>query len=738
MAMLDDPDWLLRHIRHSFITSDDTGMCEMVLQENDRMTLDQHKQRIKQLKEEKRIERAKKSQRKGLPDSFGRSTPITSPKRAFSDSSSVSSETPTIDSEDSRDVAPLAPSPDIQSGWDFGGRRRSNTAQKLERIRKDRQNRVKVNSIPWRKKEDIITQDEFGSMFQKKDLSSSKYKNPNEINGEDITFEKTVEREKTVLPNALNTSLPTSVTISDHVTKHLGFDNGQDTSSPVAKLESEDNTSNSTLEGFTTNRKDSSTSPSSNSSVNELTVRTRGVSLLSKLLTESTEQYDNPFREYSKFDGHGQSAPGIRKINIYVWPFGAEKPKYPVLVSVLTHKAKVHDVIGLTCWKYSLENNEPSLTGKTVQRFALHIAEDDGTVDEDFPSLEANEPFSKFKFNTLAMVEKRPTQNDDDKHEGFKQTICVRVNDHEGSSMVKVEDLSIKMGEILRRTLARRKGRNYTGKYVLEYQDRVGEAVNEEQSLESTGVMEFYLVREHSSRGRLQTIALDPELPSFKGEATSPGSDVYKFPPVEHTPSPANTTPAISDGFIFVPATEYVVFHLNLVRKVRSSVPVEFGVGLHQIDVVPVERRENRIANLLSPRVKTLTIRVGMLAYCGVHDPKTRTSSLSVTPPSSSGSFSSSMSSFAYQESISSSKSYERTVFKLYYKLSNDHTDYKHLTLEGPSDDVTDAIEKVNKVMVLSGNRKLQSAFEAHKFGIASSTTSSSHSTLKRRGSLFR
>lgn len=60
--MLDDPDWLLQHIRHSFITSDDTGMCEMVLQDSDMLTLTQHKERIRLMKEDKRKELAMKTQ----------------------------------------------------------------------------------------------------------------------------------------------------------------------------------------------------------------------------------------------------------------------------------------------------------------------------------------------------------------------------------------------------------------------------------------------------------------------------------------------------------------------------------------------------------------------------------------------------------------------------------------------------------------------------------------------------
>ena len=41
-----------------------------------------------------------------------------------------------------------------------------------------------------------------------------------------------------------------------------------------------------------------------------------------------------------------------------------------------------------------------------VSAYCLHIAEDDGEVDTDFPPLDSNEPIHKFGFSTLALVEK--------------------------------------------------------------------------------------------------------------------------------------------------------------------------------------------------------------------------------------------------------------------------------------------------------------------------------------------
>ena len=35
MAMMDDPAFLISHIRNSFITSDETGMCELVIETDD-------------------------------------------------------------------------------------------------------------------------------------------------------------------------------------------------------------------------------------------------------------------------------------------------------------------------------------------------------------------------------------------------------------------------------------------------------------------------------------------------------------------------------------------------------------------------------------------------------------------------------------------------------------------------------------------------------------------------------
>lgn len=65
----------------------------------------------------------------------------------------------------------------------------------------------------------------------------------------------------------------------------------------------------------------------------------------------------------------------------------------------------------------------------SCQGYSLHIAEDDGSVDHDFPALEPSEPISKFGFTTLALLEKQTSGmggNGDDAN-GVKESVFVKV-----------------------------------------------------------------------------------------------------------------------------------------------------------------------------------------------------------------------------------------------------------------------------------------------------------------------
>ncbi|KAK4026800.1 target of rapamycin complex 2 subunit MAPKAP1 [Daphnia magna] len=129
-------------------------------------------------------------------------------------------------------------------------------------------------------------------------------------------------------------------------------------------------------------------------------------SVLARLLAEHASDPDSPFIEYAKFDGNSQLRAPIRTIRIFLSMQTTQERNFPMTVCVIA-SAKVFELIGLVCYKYSQEKREPPLSG-TVDNYALFIAEDDGSPDADFPCLEPKEVVGKFGFTSLALV--RSTQ----------------------------------------------------------------------------------------------------------------------------------------------------------------------------------------------------------------------------------------------------------------------------------------------------------------------------------------
>ncbi|XP_062063516.1 target of rapamycin complex 2 subunit MAPKAP1 isoform X2 [Lepus europaeus] len=314
MAFLDNPTIILAHIRQSHVTSDDTGMCEMVLIDHD---VDLEKIH-----------------------------PPSMPGDSGSEIQGSNGET---------QGCVYAQSVDITSSWDFGIRRRSNTAQRLERLRKERQNQIKCKNIQWKERNSKQSAQELKSLFEKKSL-----------------------KEKP---------------------------------------------------------------PSSGKQ-----------SILSVRLEQCPLQLNNPFNEYSKFDGKGHvGTTATKKIDVYL-PLHSSQDRLLPMTVVTMASARVQDLIGLICWQYTSEGREPKLNDN-VSAYCLHIAEDDGEVDTDFPPLDANEPIHKFGFSTLALVEKYSSPG-----LTSKESLFVRINAAHGFSLIQVDNTKVTMKEILLKAVKRRKG----------------------------------------------------------------------------------------------------------------------------------------------------------------------------------------------------------------------------------------------------------------------------------------
>uniref|UniRef100_A0A8C5UNU3 Target of rapamycin complex 2 subunit MAPKAP1 n=1 Tax=Microcebus murinus TaxID=30608 RepID=A0A8C5UNU3_MICMU len=366
MAFLDNPTIILAHIRQSHVTSDDTGMCEMVLIDHD-VDLE-------------------KIHPPSMPGDSG-------------------SEIQGSNGETQGYI--YAQSVDITSSWDFGIRRRSNTAQRLERLRKERQNQIKCKNIQWKERNSKQSAQELKSLFEKKSL-----------------------KEKP---------------------------------------------------------------PSSGKQ-----------SILSVRLEQCPLQLNNPFNEYSKFDGKGHvGTTATKKIDVYL-PLHSSQDRLLPMTVVTMASARVQDLIGLICWQYTSEGREPKLNDN-VSAYCLHIAEDDGEVDTDFPPLDSNEPIHKFGFSTLALVEKYSSPG-----LTSKESLFVRINAAHGFSLIQVDNTKVTMKEILLKAVKRRKGsQKISGpQYRLEKQSEPNVAVDLESTLESQSAWEFCLVRENSISG--DKVEIDP------------------------------------------------------------------------------------------------------------------------------------------------------------------------------------------------------------------------------------
>uniref|UniRef100_A0A8D8YXE3 Stress-activated map kinase-interacting protein 1 n=2 Tax=Cacopsylla melanoneura TaxID=428564 RepID=A0A8D8YXE3_9HEMI len=133
MALYDNQHWLLSHIRNSFISSDDTGMCEVVM-----MSENIPQQMIQ----------TKYSIYPGLGES---------------------------DEEDDLDM--LSQSIDIHSDLQYGLlRHRSNTASKLEKMEQARKKAAQIRIVKWRRNQTDNSLDDnvLNELFKKKDISSMK------------------------------------------------------------------------------------------------------------------------------------------------------------------------------------------------------------------------------------------------------------------------------------------------------------------------------------------------------------------------------------------------------------------------------------------------------------------------------------------------------------------------------------------------------------------------------------
>nr|XP_045373490.1 target of rapamycin complex 2 subunit MAPKAP1 isoform X2 [Camelus bactrianus] len=382
MAFLDNPTIILAHIRQSHVTSDDTGMCEMVLIDHD---VD--------------LEKIHPS----MPGDSG-------------------SEIQGSNGETQGYV--YAQSVDITSSWDFGIRRRSNTAQRLERLRKERQNQIKCKNIQWKERNSKQSAQELKSLFEKKSL---KEKPPN--SGKQSILSVRLEQCPLQLNNPFNEYSKFDGKASDAVSHMYAIRLLTTSSERKCALKNQE-------------------------------LRIASLNKMCSSLDEGNRPIEEGQVEWMEETSFIEFLPCVlghvgttatKKIDVYL-PLHSSQDRLLPMTVVTMASARVQDLIGLICWQYTSEGREPKLNDN-VSAYCLHIAEDDGEVDTDFPPLDSNEPIHKFGFSTLALVEKYSSPG-----LTSKESLFVRINAAHGFSLIQVDNTKVTMKEILLKAVKRRKG----------------------------------------------------------------------------------------------------------------------------------------------------------------------------------------------------------------------------------------------------------------------------------------
>lgn len=112
---------------------------------------------------------------------------------------------------------------------------------------------------------------------------------------------------------------------------------------------------------------------------------------------------ENPFSYYARFDARVGDRRRTRSYEIILHVLPKEIEDKQIQVVIFTN-ARVKDLIGLICWLYTNEQREPPMNAD-ISKYSLRIAEDNGDIDTDFPSLDPSDFVEKYEFRILALVE---------------------------------------------------------------------------------------------------------------------------------------------------------------------------------------------------------------------------------------------------------------------------------------------------------------------------------------------
>jgi len=300
-------------------------------------------------------------------------------------------------------------------------------------------------------------------------------------------------------------------------------------------------------------------------------------SKLSHLLDNLTAEDSNPWLEYGRFDATGHpDAKMTRFLTIY-YPMtvGDSAAAKPIHLSC-NRDAKVYELIGLACYKYSLESRVPALL-PPVDNYSLFMCEEDGAVDIDFPALDPTDALGKYGFDILALGERSKSD---------PVALCVTLHMPDGTfSQIEVQRKDITMGELTEKGLERRKyltNVKYNFGYHLEAVDDPGVALEPSMALNSHSGTEFFIVRNNSKRAS----------------------------------GPCETS---SNELCFLEAPLFQSFNVDIFTKVRTKVDIHLGISGDKVEIDP--RQQTSSAKFWSKQ-KAVSYPMDVVVSCEILENK--------------------------------------------------------------------------------------------------------------------
>lgn len=273
------------------------------------------------------------------------------------------------------------PSNDLTGHFDMGIRRRSNTAQRLEKMRQEKKVQSKTKNINWKSPTQIASVSQEGNTIKyKRVVLNADTLSPDEIALLEYNETENLYYETEAYRNYL-----------------FPVCQSANTSQQSDRIETSE-----------------STNPSS---------AQKRKSVLSAMIERCPDAPVNPFNAYTRFDARvSEDKVSKKRIKIFfkineddkefmAADFSKKVPPSSRMVCgvkwieiICLANTRICDLIGLICWHYTHLQLGPPLK-PDVNMYALKMSEETGDIDSDFPNLTASDEIKRYGFPYLALVE---------------------------------------------------------------------------------------------------------------------------------------------------------------------------------------------------------------------------------------------------------------------------------------------------------------------------------------------